>query len=452
MINQSELLRIQGNEKYHKSIDTLAPVLFQYNLNQAIILYSQALALSKKPSEQASLYKNLAMSYTKMNLKESDFSKQIDHLFQGYKHFIQAQILGLTAKKEEFWLKNIETEMIKAVRSMKFINGNDKIKIYFKLFFMIPDEIPNVKILISIGLARQLFNESIKSLDVKDYKSVLKMLADAQQPIETARIRLKIKGIHMNDDENLYEEIIDLKDSLITTEAQAKSLQRLEEANKLNQAAIFSEEFLNYDDVFKILDLYKEVILFSQGKDLESEANAFSAMGKIFYKILKNNKKAHDYFLQSINLAMALRPQSMEDRPWFKSAKLFLEEIQIEFQKSEDEKIKEERDKLAEKYAEELSEIENNAKKTMEEFLLFLFEKFKKPEFEELKKKVEDIREEIKKSKEGGDYEKKRKSVLLKTIRLFHPDKLILEKDPKINFLFREVARHLNHIYSVHFK
>ena len=446
-------MRNQGNENYYKAIDTLDPTSFQSNLNQAITLYKQALNLSVDTHEQASLHKNLAMSFIKMNLKEKIVSKQSNYLCQSYKNFILAQTLGVTAKKEQFWVKNIESEMINALKKTEFCNSDDKIKVYFKLFNMIPDEIHNVKPIVSFDLAEQLFIESIKGLELKDYKLALKMLADAQHPLESASISLKIHGNLTIEDESLSEQIKDLKDSLITTEAQAKSLQKLEEANQLNQNVIYTEEYLNYDDVFKVLDLYKEVILYSEGKDLESEANAFSVMGKIFYKILKNKKKAHDYFLQSINLAMALRPISMEDREWFKSAKLFLEEIQLEFQMAEEKIDNEEHDKLAKIYAEEIVEIESKAKKSMEEFLLFLCEKFKKTGFEELQKQVEKIIEEMKNPhNDHCSLSKKRKDVLLKTIRVFHPDKLSEEKDVKINFLSREIIRHLNRFYSSGFK
>lgn len=456
MSNDSKNYRQKANNHYFKATETLAPVLFQYNLNEAIILYNNALKITNLPSEQASLHKNLAMSYSKMNLKETIFSKQTTNLLVSFKEFVNAYTLGKASKKDKLWLENIETEMLKTLRNSRFLNGLDRINYHYKIFFLIPNEISVAKTLISIALSRLLFNESVKNLEAKDYKQTLKMLADGQHPLESSSFTLKlIKNNHYVENDNLFEEIQDLKESFKTTETQAKCLLILDQANQLHikKEIIYSESSTNYDDIFAILDLYKQVVLYSQGRDLESEAEAFSNMGKIFYKLLKNNKKSHDYLLQSINLAMALRPIVMEDKNWFKSAKLLFEQLQIEFQETEDTKTKEERDKLAKEFVEELSDIEINASKSLEEFILFLCDKFKKQELEEVKTFFQELLENMKKNSNLEDsFMKKKKLNFFKVLKLFHPDKQAEEKDRKMRFLSSEITRHLNDKYTVHFK
>ena len=90
MLNQSDILRQKGNDKYNKAAESLSPVLFEAYLNEAIILYNQALNLVKNSDEIASLSKNLAMSYFKLNVKQSDIAKQLDNIYQSQKYFIQA--------------------------------------------------------------------------------------------------------------------------------------------------------------------------------------------------------------------------------------------------------------------------------------------------------------------------------------------------------------------------
>ena len=144
--------------------------------------------------------------------------------------------------------------MVKApVQTLKSLSSSEKIKSYFKLFLMLPDEIPNVKIAISLSLTRQLFNEGIRCLEVKDFKSTMKMMPDGQQPLETARFILKnFKSLISTDQENLWGEIKDLKDSITTTEIQAKSLQSLQEAKKLYESSIQDNENAEEVDIFRL--------------------------------------------------------------------------------------------------------------------------------------------------------------------------------------------------------
>ena len=307
---------------------------------------------------------------------------------------------------------------------------------------------------VSITLSRQLLNESVRSLEAKDYKSALKIIADIHQPLETARSSLKFYG---GQDEYILDEIDDLQDSMIMIEAQAKCLKKLEEANNINIESLYEDENPDLDEIFKILDLYKEAILYSQGKDIETEGHAFSKIGKIFYLILKNIQKADQCFMHSINLALALHPKPIENEEWFKSAKKLLEKLHKDRQEAEDEKEKQDKEKLKEKYAEEIEEIETEGKKSVEQFLLFLYEKFKKPELEELKKSINECLDNMKKSlsnikdKSEDSGTGNRKSILLKTIRVFHPDKL-RDKEEKIKYLGETISRILTDKYTVLYK
>jgi len=454
MQSPSEAFRIQGNEKYFRATQSLGPVSFQNYLNEAMLLYNKALNLASDPYEQGSIYKNLGMTYHKMNSKESNVSQQLENLNSSCKNFIQSHTLGTKSKREKAWLDKLEEEMEKNLSQIvKFQKPNERIKSYYKIFFMVPNEIANVKIFISLSLTRELFNEAVVCLDEKDYKSTLKMLADGQQPLETARFCLrKFESLINEEYEDLWDEFNDLQESFKTTEVQAKCLQKLEEANKLYKADISKKDPLLEIEVFRTLDLYKEVILYSEGKDLESEAEAFSSMGKIFMKYLNNKKKAQVYFHQSINLAMALRPKMMEYRKWFQSAKKRLEHIQKEIRDSEDKKLKEERDKLAVIYAVEVEELENQTKFSLEKFLQFLFEKYKRPDSENLKENLKGILEGMKKQENAEELQKKKKTLLLKTIKAFHPDKTSDAIDLKSRFFYGEIIRILNDKYTMLYK
>jgi hypothetical protein len=70
------------------------------------------------------------------------------------------------------------------------------------------------------------------------------------------------------------------------------SLQEFHIGNELINKSIFNEEFINMEDVHSALDCFVNAINFSKQKDLELEAEVHSRLGKIFYKALKNDKKA----------------------------------------------------------------------------------------------------------------------------------------------------------------
>ena len=49
---------------------------------------------------------------------------------------------------------------------------------------------------------------------------------------------------------------------------------------------------MDMDLIYSAIDSYNNAIHYSKEKDIEQEAEAHSKLGKIFYKALKNDKKA----------------------------------------------------------------------------------------------------------------------------------------------------------------
>ena len=53
-------------------------------------------------------------------------------------------------------------------------------------------------------------------------------------------------------------------------------------------------------------------------------------LGKIMFKIFKNNQKAKSYLSNSISLGMSLHPKNIESEPWYQRASIMLENVRNE--------------------------------------------------------------------------------------------------------------------------
>lgn len=172
----------------------------------------------------------------------------------------------------------------------------------------------------------------------RDYKATLRFIEYARQEYELAAQYAQCfenKDFFLVDISLLNEDISFLKRS-------SDSINLREQADILFDTYVMQSEELDFENVWNILDMYKAAEIHSRNIDIENEAIAISRQGRIFYRILKLQSKAHTYYRASFDLAATLYPRDMNNCDWFKECKIVLEELQkAKVKKEEAEKEKE---------------------------------------------------------------------------------------------------------------
>lgn len=424
----SEKLRLQGNESFQAS-----------KYLEAINFYNRALRVCdvSEKNEQSSIFKNLAASFAKLNQKENNFKTKQENLEKIIQYFISAYLTGNNCKSNE-WLSKIELDMLAAIRIFESEENKTKIKIYFFCLSLIPDDLTFVKTIVSLSLSRKNFNEAIKNIEVSNFKEALYHIHEMKGPLLISEHILSKTKIPIKKKEDLQEEIIDLQESMLNAEFRANSLQKYFIAKALYTQTIYENEEIDIEQVYNIIDLYKESISYGGGKDLELEGKSLSSLGKIFYLILKNIEKASSYFRTAISYGLALRPKIVDQKKWFKEAEKYLKEIQEKKNQSEDEIKNKEREKLKELYKDQLEELNIKSGENVEGFMNFIVSKYPNEETDKLKEEIEQNFQNQSAKNKG-----EKKKLILKLIRCYHPDKLKGVEDPKKKFMFEEIVRRL---------
>lgn len=72
--------------------------------------------------------------------------------------------------------------------------------------------------------------------------------------------------------------------------------------------------------ITQAIDAFKEAINLAENRDTELEAISESNLGDIFFRIRKENKKAHEHVYRALILAETLKPKNVTDEVWYKRA------------------------------------------------------------------------------------------------------------------------------------
>ena len=90
------------------------------------------------------------------------------------------------------------------------------------------------------------------------------------------------------------------------------------QGQKFFNDAVFDSENLEIDIIYDAIDCCgnaQKIAFESQDTEIETRCEAF--MGKIFFKGLKNLKKAKTHLSNAIRLENTLRPRNCVSEPWF---------------------------------------------------------------------------------------------------------------------------------------
>nr|KAG5691789.1 hypothetical protein BaRGS_003185 [Batillaria attramentaria] len=143
----------------------------------------------------------------------------------------------------------------------------------------------------------------------------------------------------------------------------AESIKAREKGEELLAHVLLDEEDLNIDAVWTVVDAFKESAMLTREHDIELEAMAYSALGRVYHKVLKLKDYAKRYLTRALQLASSMMPRNFSGVEWFEFAQETVKSYQLENVREEEAErhrqretvmgeIKEDLDKLSKKYHE----------------------------------------------------------------------------------------------------
>ena len=108
------------------------------------------------------------------------------------------------------------------------------------------------------------------------------------------------------------------------------------EGDGLLEIAMHGAEELNVDYVHYALDSYKRAGIRARGVDLESEAMALAAQGRVYARVLKFETRAYQRYFEAISLALACAPRVLSHHSWLLEAREFVHKIRSARERAEE--------------------------------------------------------------------------------------------------------------------
>lgn len=206
------------------------------------------------------------------------------------------------------------------------------------------------------------------------------------------------------------------------------------------RAAMQDVEELDVEQLWVAFDFFKEAGLLLREKDLLLEAFTCSKMGQILRSVWKDDKRSHDYYVRSLQLA-DISGSHCGTHEWYRVARDALTQDQQAKQRKEemDKQHEDEPYKIA-LHAELETLKEKLRTESHEGFLKFIYETHKP-------KKFPDYKFEVVARKETDEYNSEMKRLLLKSLLHYHPDKQAGE-DRKWCVLCGEITKILTNKYE----
>ncbi|XP_033125984.1 uncharacterized protein LOC117123992 [Anneissia japonica] len=329
--SESDLHRQLGNIIYRTVTRCIGPVLTKRRLEKARKHYTDALECSASPREAAAANKNLAMASWKLtSVVEGDQKTRCVLAMQLYKEalrcFSKAWKRGQDAGNGNLWSDSVVQKMHQCLqKSLDFVTNqpnmwDEKNQLMVLACRLLPTRACKAEV--SVLHAEFLLSKAIKLLQNGVFGKAKTILYDCHQPLEEARR-------YGGSDRGVMSEVNVLHEDVVMQTFVAEARQALETADNLQQKILMSEEDLNIDMVWEVLDWYKKAILLTREKDVELEAIAMSRMGVIYDSILKLRSKARPYFKGAITLAHSLHPRVLTYEEWYQTCAQTLESYQM---------------------------------------------------------------------------------------------------------------------------
>lgn len=420
--------REDGNNQYRRAMEPgLSRSVRLMRFDSALKSYNKSLALCnvKDQDEQASCFKNLCMVSWRLAEIHSSVDGRLSsfHAREAATHFVAATHLCHTKSKE--WLEllvascrdslkgtleqvqdvNIRLDILRDVtapfitlfNASRLANDGGRMRKTLQTFAS----------LLFLERARAAFYRSGFALEHENSKSICgTLLSEAEEACRSAlAILLPDEDAKAPSSSSL--EAKKLLDDIVAQSLIVEAKSALVAAKSQFNHSIFDEDYDPFA-VLVALDLFQHVLVVSAGNAAEAEAEACALMGQIYFQILKEHEKGNRFCLQSVQLAASMHPKIFNHLKWYQTSVEIVNKWRVMQQRNEEAAWSKRRAPIIQKLKPVLDQIESEASKPLASFLTFLFQKHT--------------------PKDNGATcgpldAASIKATLLRTIRMYHPDK-----------------------------
>jgi len=187
--------------------------------------------------------------------------------------------------------------------------------------------------------AEQLSADDVRARELVALRKGLPLLTSCEPHLERARAFLgPPEGPH-----NVHPrcspgaaELAELVESVALHRAILESRQARMRGDQLLAAATRGSGELSVEGVWAAADAYKEAVLLAREIDIEGEAMAYSALGKVFTRVLMLKEKGLQAYVRCIELAMSCTPRPFTAHEWYRDAMTAVEEAQKRAREAEE--------------------------------------------------------------------------------------------------------------------
>ncbi|XP_071805741.1 uncharacterized protein [Asterias amurensis] len=428
----SAKLRKEGNLAYGSAFKEGIPsVVKMARLEKSLHFYIRAANEADGPTRDgdwSSATKNCGVATKRMaqECPADNKERPLSFYRMSLKYLTQALARGSSCQEHQ-WEENLKEEIQDVYQDvMEVLSDFDDKKDFLKELYQLSNVMsPGVHLAkAKLDICTTLFKESVKFLEVENFKDSLRCLHDIRQPVEEALQMLRNRSI--SRDPEAVELTFDLEVVKRDTAyhiCTSESIQARKCGEKMLKQVLGSEEYLNMDEVLITLDWFKEASLKAAELDLEQEAAALSFLGLIHQKILFSTTRSKQYYKRCLELVDAARPKTFLTQEWYKQCVEGFRKIQ-EKERMRDEAAQQKiKDKILESLKEEITALKEANLKGVYSLLEHLYKHHvpsKTPKF--TSKHLEDLQKNVDEPSTMTT-QKQRKKLLLKACQDFHPDK-----------------------------
>jgi hypothetical protein len=361
---------------------SLAPVVYQKRMSQALQFYNKALTTCDKIRDRATILKNVAVTQFRIgsrlyeclrwNVASRTKVNEISYfLEQSLVNYGKALAAGKHSKDAR-WKAQVEEKGTECVNLVwQFVLKDPQ----YKLSYM--DEVLSrlighlsqmcwktdgfIRGKLFLKLGHLSLQKAVQYQENGDHKKALCLLKDNYTAVEEAKQHL-----------GMQEDVTDLEESTLIHLSIAESAMARERGELAWKSAIQDNENLQMELVWDAVDHYNQAIILAREKCLESEAVARSRLGEL-YHVLSVTDKSKEHYKAAVGLALTMTPRNLQGRNWYQKCLNGLQTYQDE-QKWKEQKERERiRAPIKEELKEVLDELKAASAKSADHFLKLIY-------------------------------------------------------------------------------
>ncbi|RNA39792.1 hypothetical protein BpHYR1_034388 [Brachionus plicatilis] len=365
--------RQEGNKIFQSINSILRPLIFVSRLNEAQKLYNHALAEARDNVDFSSACKNLFIvsykfqkfySTREFNVQKIDFYCEM-----AQKYASDALEYGINEQSYE-WLAKIK---LNAKEAFSFYYESILSQSYEKrikaLIKVLKSSTKEICALIQYRICECYFRLSGQLMNSNFVEKALATNYECDYHYEES---LKFS----KDNYKMTQTLEELKNDYILQRFTLEGLKSKNIGHNLLHDCINNHEDLNLEQIWDIVDWFRDAIDKLKGKDVESEAELSSDIAYVYDEILKIKDKAKSYYQLSWHLADSLRPKIFTRLKWYQRCAQAIERYQQEKLEQERQSYEAQREQVFGQIKDDIEKLRNKAKDGYYDFLPFIYSNY----------------------------------------------------------------------------